>query len=110
MSENFFCVFESFGHFGVLAVQSSRQWILTSLSFEIDVSNKLLLTGQNDFGLVCEVYLDDFITEPEHNGVFCFHPLLDVDVAWREVSSISFSLVLVVKIVPEMLEQSDFLH
>lgn len=103
MCKNFFCVFESFCHIGVLAVQSSRKWILASLSFEIDVCNKFLFAGKNDFRFISKVDLNNFIAEPEHDCVLGFHPLFNINISWREVSALSFGFVLIIKIVSEML-------
>lgn len=103
MCKNFFCVFESFCHICVLAVQSSRKRILASLSLKVNVCNKLLFTGENDFRFISKVDLNNFIAEPEHDCVLGFHPLFNINISWREVSAFSFGFVLIVKIVSEML-------
>ena len=38
------------------------------------------------------------------------HPLLDIDIPGREIAILVFDLVLVVEIVAEVLEESDFFH
>lgn len=110
MRQNLLGVFESLGHFGVLAVKGCCQWVLTSLALEIDVCDEFLFRRQDNLRLVSEVDLDNLVTQPEHDGMLGLHPLLDIDIPGREIAILVFDLVLVVEIVAEVLEESDFFH
>ena len=109
MSENFLCVLESFGHFCIFAVKSCCQGIITSLSFQVDVSYKLLFTWQNDFSLVCKVNLNNFVAESEHDGVFSLHPLLDIAISIIRCSIfIEINFVVSIQVISKMLKKGNF--
>lgn len=103
MSEDFFSVLKTFGHFSVFAVQSGGERVLAFLSFEVDVGNEFLFTGEDDLRLVSEVYLDNFVAKPKHDGMFSFHPLFDIHIPSREVTSVRIHPVFIVQVVSEML-------
>ncbi len=67
--------------------------------------------------MILEIDLDNLVAQSEHNGMFCSHPLLNVD--WRDTRhgwldlvrhSIFILLVLIaLKIGTEVLQQCNFL-
>jgi hypothetical protein len=65
MGQNFFCVFKSFGHFGVGTFQGSGQGVIAPFPFFVHVGQSLVFRRQNHFGFVCEIYLNDFVGKPE---------------------------------------------
>lgn len=110
MSQDLLRVLQPLGHFGVLAIQSSSQWVLAPLALQVDICHQFLLARQDDFCFVSKVDLYDLVAEPEHDSVFCFHPFLDVAVASiRTALLIKLYLGIGIEIVPEMLEQSNLL-
>lgn len=80
MGQDLFGVFQPLCHFCVFVVEGSCEGVFALFALEVDVGNEFLLTGEDYFGLVCEVYLDYLVTEPEHYGVLRLHPFLDVAV------------------------------
>ena len=109
MSENFLGVLESLGHLCIFAIKSGCQRIITSLSFQVDVSYQLLFTWQNDFSLVCKVNLNNFVAESEHYSVFSLHPFLDIAISIIRCSIfIEINFVVSIQVISKMLKKGNF--
>lgn len=94
-------------HFNVPGVQGSSKRIFALFALDIDVSHKLLLTREDDFGLISEIDLDDFVAEPEHDCVTSLHPFLDVaewSLSWLIVFISWLDLGISIEVVSEVLK------
>ena len=81
MSQNFLSVFQPLSHLRILAIKRSSQWILTSLSLQVNVGDQFLLTWQNNFSLVSKINLNNFVTQLEYDCMFGFHPSLNIAIS-----------------------------
>ena len=79
MGQDLLGVLEPLLHLRVVMLEGNRDTDTRDLGFFVSVSDHFRLRTQFDLGLVLEVYLDKFVTEPEHDCVSRFHPLLQVD-------------------------------
>jgi hypothetical protein len=104
MRQYLFSVLKSLGHLSILVVQGSGQGVFCPLSLQAEIGHFLQLTGKDDFGLVCEVHLDDLVAEPEHDGMLGLHPLLDEAVTALGRGLFGLGLAVRVEVVPEMLQ------
>ena len=68
-----------------------------------------MLAGKNDLCFVSKVDLNDFVAESEHDGMFGFHPFLDIAVSTVGGGIfVEINFVVGVEIISEMLEKCDF--
>lgn len=89
VGQNIFCVLEPLNHLKVGGLHGTAQRISLSLTSLVNISHKLGLRAEHDFGMVLEIDLNNFVREAEHNSMACPHPLLDVhdilDLALRQL-------------------------
>ena len=57
MCEDFLGVLEPLGHFRVVGLQGSGNWVVAALALFVDVGYLLALAAQDDLGFVLEVHL-----------------------------------------------------
>ena len=66
-------------HLGVVAVESLVQGHRRSVSLFVNIGYISILGIQQDFRVILEVDLHNFVAQTEHDGVLGPHPLLHVN-------------------------------
>ena len=72
-------VLEPLRHLCIVAVKCLVQWHSRSFSLLVDICDVSVLWVKKDFGVILEVYLNNFVAKSEHDSVLCTHPLLHVN-------------------------------
>lgn len=79
LSENVFCVFQSFWHFFIAWINCLGKSICLSLTFLVDICDHFCFRWKNDLCMILKIYLDNFIRKSKHDSILCSHPLLDIN-------------------------------
>ena len=79
MRENIFGILEPLCHLCVVAVECLVKWHSRPFTFFVYVCYISVLGVQQNLSVVLEIYLNNFVAQPEHNGMFRSHPFLHID-------------------------------
>jgi hypothetical protein len=77
--EYLFGVLDPACHFGVFGLEGFGEGFIGLSAFLTGKQHSFFISIEQDLAVIKEVDLEDFIAESEHDGMFCFEPLLYVD-------------------------------